>query len=146
MRSALKRQPSVRMVRFMRLIPLTDPDSHDPDFFIDILKKEGQKMAILRRFLGSMGRFVGVLGLPPQKEMPIIPHQQEDLSMPITANPAAVDFWSPTDKGKTSITCVPAKIFRFVGANETQFDATQSAVVTATKQDATLAGTHLPLR
>jgi len=30
-------------------------------------------MAILRGFLGSKGRFVGVLGLPPQKEMPIIP-------------------------------------------------------------------------
>jgi hypothetical protein len=29
-------------------------------------------MAILRGFLGSKGRFVGVLGLPPQKEMPII--------------------------------------------------------------------------
>jgi len=134
----------------MRLIPLTDPDSHDPDFFIDILKKEGQKMAILRRFLGSMGRFVGVLGLPPQKEMPIIPHQQEELSMPITANPAAVDFWSPTDKGKTSITWssgVPAKVFRFVdGANETQFDGGNNGTLGSTKQDATLAGTHLPLR
>jgi len=29
-------------------------------------------MAILRVLLGSKGRFVGVLGLPPQKEMPII--------------------------------------------------------------------------
>jgi len=29
-------------------------------------------MAILRGFLGSKGRFVGVLGRPPQKEMPII--------------------------------------------------------------------------
>ena len=29
-------------------------------------------MAILRGFLGTKGRFVGVLGLPPQKEMPII--------------------------------------------------------------------------
>jgi len=29
-------------------------------------------MAILRGFLGSKGRFVGVLGVPPQKEMPII--------------------------------------------------------------------------
>jgi len=29
-------------------------------------------MATLRGFLGSKGRFVGVLGLPPQKEMPII--------------------------------------------------------------------------
>jgi len=29
-------------------------------------------MAILMGFLGSKGRFVGVLGLPPQKEMPII--------------------------------------------------------------------------
>ena len=46
MRSALKRQLSVRMVRFMRLIQLTDPDSHDPDFFIDILKKEGQSIVM----------------------------------------------------------------------------------------------------
>jgi hypothetical protein len=29
-------------------------------------------MAILRGFLGSKGRVVGVLGLPPQKEMPTI--------------------------------------------------------------------------
>ena len=29
-------------------------------------------MVILRGFWGSKGRFVGVLGLSPQKEMPII--------------------------------------------------------------------------
>lgn len=37
--------------------------------------------------------------------------------MPITANPAAVGFWNPADKGKTNITWssgVAAKVFRFV--------------------------------
>ncbi len=46
--------------------------------------------------------------------------------MPITANPAAVGFWSKTDKGKTTITWssgVPAKVYKFVdGGNPKQFD------------------------
>ena len=58
--------------------------------------------------------------------------------MPITAKPAAVGFWNPTDKGKTTITWssgVPAKVFRFVdGANETQFDGGSSGA----KQDPNL--------
>src|SRR5437879_136546 len=49
--------------------------------------------------------------------------------MPITANPTAVGFWSPTDKGKTKITwstgnpLVLAKVSKSVdGASATQFD------------------------
>lgn len=60
--------------------------------------------------------------------------------MPITAKPAAVGFWSPTDKGKTAITWssgVPAKVVRFIdGANETQFDGGPNGAVG--KPDATL--------
>lgn len=39
-----------------------------PRFLLD---KRDIKMAKLRVLLGSKGRFCGVLGLPPQKEMPI---------------------------------------------------------------------------
>ena len=63
--------------------------------------------------------------------------------MPITAKPAAVAFWNPTDKGKTTITWssgVVAKVFRFVdGANETQFDGgNNGATGSHTLQDAIL--------
>ena len=64
--------------------------------------------------------------------------------MPITANPTAVGFWSPNDKGTTTVTWTSiylAKVFRLVdGGSQTQFDDGPSGGATGshTKQDATL--------
>jgi len=69
--------------------------------------------------------------------------------MPITANPTAVGFWSPTDKGKTTITwstgnpLVLAKVFRSVdGASATQFDGGANGASGNTKGDPNLSLGH----
>ena len=69
--------------------------------------------------------------------------------MPITATPTAVGFWSPTDKGKTTITwstgnpLVLAKVFRSVdGASATQFDGGANGASGNTKGDPNLSLGH----